>query len=210
MNKHCTSTFSGPWPRVARAFHTAGARRLGASLSVVALSLAGFAPGLSHASVPLGNRSTAYQLTSIAPAYHGGFWVQLDLSADETGGAGVTLRKGDAEEFENVLYRGSMASIPGRNGYWIVTKDGKIFARGNAKELCDGDLSNCSGYVPGPARGWIVAAAARPSGEGLWALSRAGEVWTAGDAQSYGDVVDEVDTQTIDPTAIVPTPSGLG
>jgi hypothetical protein len=114
---------------------------------LVVLSVVGLTPGRSHASVPLAYHDpNEYQLTSIAAAYDGGFWVQLDLWSHNSGGAGITLRKDDAAEFENVPRAGSIASIPGRNGYWIVTSDGKLFARGNARELCDGDLSNCSGF----------------------------------------------------------------
>jgi hypothetical protein len=78
----------------------------------------GFATDRSYASVRLGEWDpNGYQLTSIAPAYNGGFWVQLDLFYDASGRVGVTIRKGDAEECENVPHAGSIASIPGRNGY---------------------------------------------------------------------------------------------
>jgi hypothetical protein len=152
-------------------------------------------------------------LTSIAAApgeywfsAHGGFWVQVDSFFGKYPGG--TFANEGAPTFENVPVRGTIASIPGRKGYWVVTEDGTIHARGDAPQLCDGLLSACSGYPKLPlAYHVIVAAAATPSGLGLWAVDRMGGVWTAGDAQSYGNATGEIGAV---PTGIAATPSGKG
>jgi hypothetical protein len=84
----------------------------------------------------------------------------------------------------------------------VVSDRGDIYARGDALELCNGNLSNCSGFTTGK----IVGAAATPSGKGLWALGRGGKVWTAGDALPYGDAQNDPQVAT----GIVATPSGKG
>jgi hypothetical protein len=172
---------------------------------VVLLSLAvlGLTPVKADASLPFWTGDQ--ELTSIAGAPGGGFWVQEDnLLGDPQGG---TLAKEGAPGFENVSKRGSIAAIPGRNGYWVVTDDGQIFARGDAPSLCGGELSHCSAFPEYPKREeFIVGAAATPSDLGLWALGRDGKVWIAGDAQTFGDV--QNDPQI--PTGMVATPSGNG
>jgi hypothetical protein len=138
-------------------------------------------------------------LTSIAAAPAGGFWVQV-----ETGG---TVAVDGAPNFGSIDLGGSIAAIPGRNGYFIVSSGGRIFARGDAPQLCDGLLSDCSGFPKNAvASQSIVGAAATPSGNGLWALSRDRKVWTAGDARSHGDVQSDPSI----PTGIAATPSGNG
>jgi hypothetical protein len=108
--------------------------------------------------------------------------------------------------FEDVEKAGSIAAIPGRDGYWIVTAEGEIHPRGDdVPSLCSNNLKNCSRFK-GIASGIIVGAAARPNGQGLWALGRDGAVWTAGDAKSYGDVIGD----SAIPTGIVATPTGNG
>ncbi len=143
--------------------------------------------------------------TSVAAAPNGGFWVQLDgnPASDPVG----TYAIGGAPQFESVEARGSIAAIPGNEGYWVVSRTGQIDARGNAPQLCGGQLSNCSGYPWSPKDGdRIVAAAAMPDGRGLWAVTVNGKVWTAGTARSYGDVTKDNRI----PTGIVGTPSGHG
>jgi hypothetical protein len=163
----------------------------------------------ARASIPFINDEL---LTSLAAAPDGGFWVQVDNGFDKNSDAGETFAINGAPAFHNIPIRGSIAAIPGRNGYWVVTGGGEgfpvqIIARGDAPHLCDGLLSNCSGFPknPGPSD-MIVGAAATPLGRGLWAVDRKGRVWTAGDAQPYGDV--QKDTSI--PTGIVATPSGKG
>jgi hypothetical protein len=189
---------------------TSPIRRPAARLGLLTLAILGLVSVRAHASLPTGDFTSGGQrLTSVAAAPGGGFWVQLD--SKDTSFSSRTLAIDAVSRytprFENVSDRGSIASIPGRNGYWIVADDGEIFARGDAPQLCDGRLSNCSGY-PGTPLVWmpIVGAAATPTGNGFWALDRLGRVWTAGDAISYGDV--QSDPQV--PTGIAATPSGKG
>jgi hypothetical protein len=179
-------------------------RRLATGLSLLALAILGLAPATAQASLPTSDRGGSL-LTSIASAPGGGFWVQVDdWSGDYPSG---TFAKEGAPDFGSTFEGGSITAIPGRNGYWVVTNDGWISQRGDAPQLCGGWLSNCSGFTKEPYF-WqiIVGAAATPSGNGLWALGRDGKVWTAGDAQSYGDV--QSDPQV--PTGIAATPSGKG
>jgi hypothetical protein len=155
--------------------------------------------------------ATGLLLTSVAAAPGGGFWAQWD-NPEKSGNpiygpAGQTLALNGAPAFEDVSKEGSIAAIPGRNGYWVVTRGGSIVARGDAPQLCNGELSDCSGYPKLPiSTQFIVAAAAHPGGNGLWAVGRDGAVWTAGEAVAYGDV--QFDGNV--PTGIVATPSGNG
>jgi hypothetical protein len=176
--------------------------------AVLALATFGLAPMRGLAS--LHSMQTGTLLTSVAAAPSGGFWVQVDKGFDDFNYTddGETLSISGAPDLPNIPVRGSIAAIPGRNGYWVVTDRGRIYARGDAPALCDlGELSNCSGFPDTPLSGQIiVGAAATPTGNGLWALGYDGKVWTAGDAQSYGDVQNDSNV----PTGIVATPSGKG
>jgi hypothetical protein len=176
--------------------------RLAAVLSLLTVTIVGLAPVGAYASLPL--PLITQQLTSVAAAPIG-FWVQVDyFNPDQRRG---TLAVDGAPSFESLPNRGSIASIAGRNGYWVVTEDGQIFARGDAPQLCYGELSNCSGFPAIPfLPDAIVGAAATPSGNGLWALSRNGKLWVTGDAQELGDVTSDPQV----PTGIVATPSGKG
>jgi len=142
--------------------------------------------------------------TSIAAAPNGGFWVQLHGMKDYEWDF-RTIAIDGAPMFESIPAFGSIAAIPGKNGYWMVRPSGDIYARGEAPQLCGGRLQNCSGFsTTDPKR--ITAAAASPNGKGLWAVDNKGHVWTAGDVVSYGDVSRDGST----PTGIVSTPSGKG
>jgi len=156
----------------------------------------------ASASRPTGD---GVNLTSIAAAPNGGFWVQVDGYSN--GGVSRSLAIDGAPEFENVPHRGSIAAIPGREGYWVVTPGGGMYARGDAPQLCNGWLSNCSAFPSEPSfHDSIVAAAATPDGQGLFAVSEDGKLWTAGTAQSFGNTNNDSHV----PTGIVPTPSGRG
>jgi hypothetical protein len=180
-----------------------------AVLSLLTVTLLSILPASAGASSPgfAGVPVSSSVLTSIAAAPNGGFWVQLhDLSwHPQQPPVDRTIPFDGAPVFEDVDKAGSIAAIPGRNGYWIVTAYGEIHQRGDAPLLCSNDLETCSRFK-GTDAGIIVGAAARPNGQGLWALGRDGAVWTAGDAYSYGDVIDDSAT----PTGIVATPSGNG
>jgi hypothetical protein len=165
-----------------------------------------FTGGRVNASLPFGLIYT--DLTCIAAAPNGGFWLQRDASAESkpTSATGTYAIDG-APQYASVPYQGSLAAIPGRYGYWVVTRTGGIFARGDAPELCANALSNCSGFPKSPTNDQVImGAAATPDGMGLWAVGRDGKLWTAGTARSYGDVT----KQKKIPTGIVATPSGLG
>jgi hypothetical protein len=180
-------------------------RRNASVLSLLAVVTIGFSPLSAGASMPISGPKAA-QMTSLGRAPGGGFWIQKDTAAPH-GHNGETIFHGEAPVFDNVATRGSLAPIPGREGYWIVADKGEIFARGDAPPLCGGELSNCSGFPAGPHDYmYIVAAAANPTGEGLWAVGKDGKVWTAGSTQSYGDVQHSQHP----PTGIVTTPSGKG
>jgi hypothetical protein len=184
-------------------YRISSVRRLAVGLSLLTLAILGLAPVATFASAP-----TVFgeKLTSVAVTPGGDFWVQLDKGQVDSD-AGETLAKEGAPVFDSVSTRGSIAAIPGRNGYRVVTYDGRIHYRGDAPWLCGGELSYCSGFpaTPNDAQ-YIVGAAATPTGLGLWALGRNGKVWSAGDAQSYGDAQDDPQVAT----GIVATPSGKG
>jgi hypothetical protein len=197
------SSFFGISRIMPATYRITASRHLAPVLSLFALTVFGLAPVSTDASLPMW--TIDQHLTSVAVAPSDGFWVQVDELFP--GGSAGTLAKEGAPVFEKITRRGSIAAIPGRNGYWVVTQDGEIFNRGDAPQLCEGGLSNCSGFP-----GWvlpsqiIVGAAATPSGNGLWALGRDGYVWAVGDATFYGDA--HADPQLA--TGIVATPSGKG
>jgi Ricin-type beta-trefoil lectin domain-like len=177
-----------------------------AMASLLVLIVFSAAPNRVSASAPTGVNAT--NLTSIAAAPNGGFWVQVDggHNNDQNGGS-RTIAIDGAPQFDSVPQRGSIAAIPGRAGYWVVTGDGAIYPRGNAPELCSGQLSTCSDFPSDPdASEIIVGAAGTPDGKGLWAVARNGKLWTAGSAQSFGDTTNDINI----PTAIAGTPSGQG
>jgi hypothetical protein len=201
-------SFSGVSRIMTETYRITSIRRLTAGLSLLTLAVIGLTPVRAHASLPVGIGEQL--VTSVAAAPGGGFWIQVDQWGEPVDPYGETLAKDGAPVFENVSRRGSIAAIPGRNGYWVVSDDGQIFARGDAPQLCEGLLSNCRGVPRFPKYAFpdqiIVGAAATPSGNGLWALGRDGKVWPAGDAQSYGDVTSDPQV----PTGIAATPSGKG
>jgi hypothetical protein len=206
------SSFFGISRIMPQTYRISSVRRLAPVVSLLILAILGLAPDRTHASLPYSRvfgmnlHFDLQQLTSIAAAPGDGFWVQRDEWQPELHN-GQTLAKDGALPFGNVSTRGSIAAIPGRNGYWVVSDKGQLLARGNAPVLCMAELSSCSGYPASPFRQeYVVGAAATPTGEGLWALDRKGRVWTVGDAQSYGDV----QSDSAIPTGIVATPSGKG
>ncbi len=81
-------------------------------------------------------------VTSAAQAPNGGFWIQVNDSKE----GGGTVVSGGAPVYENVNAPGTIVGIPGKNGYWVITKRGDIFARGEAPALCEGHLSKCSNF----------------------------------------------------------------
>ena len=167
-------------------------RSLSGVLSLLIPAIFWLAPSCARASSPgYGDLPVTSQVvTSIAKAPHSGFWVQTD---GDVSVISETLAVDGAPKYENVAVRGSVVAVPGSHGYWVVTPTGDLISRGGGVPvLCEGHLSKCSNFPSSPTKQEVlVAAAATPSGKGLWAVSRDGTVWTAGDAQHYGDARNE-------------------
>ncbi|HXM59548.1 MAG TPA: RICIN domain-containing protein [Terriglobales bacterium] len=141
--------------------------------------------------------------TSVAAAHGGGFWIQMHAPGHMAEYRTVAID--GAPQYDTVNEPGSITAIPGTNKYWVVTTNGMIFDRGGAPYLCEGRLANCSGFRS--ANRSIMAAAASPRGDGLWAVDDQGAVWTAGNTVSYGDAMHD---SRYTPTGIAATPSGNG
>jgi hypothetical protein len=170
------------------------------AVSGLLMLIIGFTSTVASASLPSKRPSS---FTSIALAPNGGFWIQVDNGADFS----YTLAVNGAPQYANVPQPGTIISIPGTFNYWVVTLDGRIYARGGAPPLCGGNpgkLSNCSGFKP--SKEIITGAAASPNGTGLWAVDEYRHVWTAGSTVSYGDVTSDNRT----PAGMAATPSGRG
>ena len=71
-----------------------------------------------------------------------------------------------------------LAATPSGQGYWIVARDGGVFAFGAAPFR--GSLVGRAGFAP-PA----TAIAVDPSGGGYWILDRAGTAHSFGDAPGF-------------------------
>jgi hypothetical protein len=178
-----------------------------------ALAVTGLAPVRADASLHDAVRGLI--VTSLAPAPAGGFWIQYDnpeLFEDDPFDARTIPSRG-APDLGSVSWRGSIAAVPGRNAYYILTPQGRIYARGDTPQKVDPVVgwSHLSHHSSSPrvpiASQFIVAAAAHPSGQGLWAVGRDGSVWTWGTSMEvYGDVKFD----SAEPPAIVPTPTGQG
>jgi hypothetical protein len=97
-------------------------------------------------------------LTSIAAAPGGGFWLQIqdDYAFSTPTPPGYTVPYEGAPAYDDVYHAGLIAAVPGTVGYWVVTRDGKINARGGAPTLCNGSLATCSGFS-GNARSYLTA-----------------------------------------------------
>jgi hypothetical protein len=174
-------------------------RLIRSAIALVAAAFA-FSPQVGAADHYDGN----LYVTSVAQAPNGGLWIQVNDKVN----SGRTIVSGGAPVFESVDAPGSIVGVPGKNGYWVISKSGDIYTRGEAPMLCEGHLSKCSNYPASPgSMGFISHAAASPDGGGFWALGYDGQVWTVGTAQPYGDARGEAH---IYGTAIAPTPSGKG
>jgi hypothetical protein len=184
-------------------------------LGLLTLAILGVTTTRAHASSPggfSGIAATGQVVTSIAAAPSGGFWVQLqDIRSqnafpDRMDG---TYPEFGAPQYDNFASRGNIVADPGTQGYFIVTPDGQIISRGTGRpNLCEGELSNCSGFPSSPTNAQIiVGVAATPTGNGLLALSRNGAVWAAGDAVYFGEETNQKGTVA---TGIAATLSGKG
>lgn len=174
-----------------------------AALFTVTLAIPLITPGLAVASAPPSIGDPNGVLTSVAPNPTGlGHWIQEDRShwsyndnEPYIEAKGRTVARDAAPSYKDKDTAGTIVPNPVGSGYWIVTSDGKVSRRGAAADIC-ADMSKCSGYDyrNDPIETYlvgtniVVAAAATPSGKGLWVVDEAGAVWTAGDAKPYGDV----------------------
>ncbi len=163
----------------------------------------------ANASMPIPGGTKGVNLTSIAAAPNGGFWVQVDGPHSNSGEKSRTLAIDGAPQFESVPVAGTIIAYPHGVGYWVVGGDGHIYARGDAPELCGGYLANCVLYPPpyGPGPFTLLGAAATPDGQGFWAIGQDGNLYAVGeDTQWLGNIGISKDL----PTAIAATPSGKG
>jgi hypothetical protein len=171
---------------------------LAAIVAIASFANRSFASSPGFGTLPV----TAQVVTSLAPSINGGFWVQLQDARSfiyEPRLDGTYSIDG-APVYVNYPHRGNIVASPTVNGYFIVTPHGDIISRGTGP-ICNGELSSCSNFPPDPdSEQIIVGAAATPSGVGLWAVSRDGSLWTAGDAKPYGDVRNQPPITGIDNT----------
>ncbi|MDQ3964139.1 MAG: hypothetical protein M3277_09565 [Actinomycetota bacterium] len=89
-----------------------------------------------------------------------------------------------------------MASTTSGGGYWIVTRAGRVFAFGDAKNR---------GFVKGLSVR-IVDIEVTPTGKGYWLLAKSGRVFPLGDATKNGGATDSGGEFA----AMASTPSGNG
>ena len=71
-----------------------------------------------------------------------------------------------------------MQRTPTGKGYWMMTKDGRIFRFGDAKTY--GNIAGCTNY--GGAARMLVT----PTGHGYWIATGNGNIVAFGDAKSLG------------------------
>jgi hypothetical protein len=90
--------------------------------------------------------------------------------------------------------------LPG-NGYWVVTRDGHVYAKGGARAMGNFGTSQATGQT--------VGIASTPSADGYWVVTSHGAVKAFGDARFYGDLLG-LGLHTKDIVGIAPTENGKG
>jgi len=90
--------------------------------------------------------------------------------------------------------------VPVRAGYWMVSRDGGVFAYGNAHYYGSAGAR----HLVQP----VVGMASTPSGHGYWLVSRNGAVRSFGDAKLYGSAAARHVSQPV--VGMARTPSGHG
>ena len=93
-----------------------------------------------------------------------------------------------------------MSTLPNKNGYWLVAKDGGIFSFGDAAFY--GSTGAIRLNQP------IVGMASTPSGNGYWLVASDGGIFTFGDARFFGSTGNIKLNKPI--VAMKSTPSGNG
>ena len=104
-----------------------------------------------------------------------GYWLSSSSGAVSATGYAPTLAGTSVSSSDPIV---GVATSPGGGGYWLVSKDGKVFARGSA--AYEGELG--SGVTD------IVSIAGTEDGLGYWLVSAKGQVYPFGDAVSQGQV----------------------
>ncbi len=139
---------------------------VGVAAAVVALLLgllpAGFSLKAAAATSPPASRSLAYDL------------VAADGAVSSFGGAG---NFGGVENISLRMPVVGMAVTPDGRGYWIVTANGSVYPKGDARFYG----SPGRGPLPGPAHR-IIAIVATNNGRGYWLCDASGVVRAYGDA----------------------------
>ncbi len=103
-------------------------RMLGTALGRLLLLIFGLAPLPAMASLPTGPGTNILTSVAASPDSVSGFRWMAALITTKT--AVRRRSRSAAPQFDSVPFRGSIAAIPGKEGYWIVTDLGAICARG--------------------------------------------------------------------------------
>src|SRR5205807_144665 len=93
-----------------------------------------------------------------------------------------------------------IASTPSGHGYWLVARDGGVFAFGDAAFF--GSTGNKTLNKP------IVGVAATHTGQGYWFVASDGGIFSFGDAAFFGSAGDQPLNAPI--TGMAASPSGKG
>jgi hypothetical protein len=96
-----------------------------------------------------------------------------------------------------------IATTPNGQGYWLVGAGGGVFPFGNAPgygSIYTDGLSGLSG--PHPLAAPIVGIATTPNDQGYWLVTKQGQAWAFGDAQTLGSLSSSVDQPVV---AIAPS-----
>ncbi len=93
-----------------------------------------------------------------------------------------------------------IAATPSHHGYWVVARDGGVFAFGDARFY--GSTGNLGLLAP------IVGIASTPTGDGYWLVANDGGVFAFGDARFYGSLGGRALAAPI--TGIATSPTGEG
>ena len=92
-----------------------------------------------------------------------------------------------------------MARMPSGNGYWLASRDGRVFSFGHAESY-----GSVSPSPPSP----VVGIVATPTGKGYWLATSNGSIYTFGDAPFRGSLGNVPLAQPV--VGIAATPSGGG
>ena len=123
------------------------------------------------------------------------------LSARGTYVVTVTASNGVGRAAVQHLVLGVVGSAQPGKGYWVVTRNGHVYAEGGARAMGNFPVSQATGQA--------VGIASTPSANGYWVVTSRGAVKAFGDAKFYGDLPG-LGLNTKDIVAIAPTASGNG